>query len=267
MFSVHFHFLISLVGTWNPILVHSRPQDLFYPASINEPIGPIGDDVDLFLLDGLNDDPFYNNNINPTDFAINSELTTNKQDPDASLFHVNDLFPAEESSFEITPLLQSSPGCETDDSLAWTDDHIPSLQTRGDSSCPSSKPKEPMDAIVNFFQNPENWLRGNMRSKKPPTGQGDQPGPNDDDLGFGAFLQSRPVPMFFEEMEQTCPSKIFGISTTPACFNAMRGFLIRYPGNTVTLRPVSPCMLPFFPALIAELPHTYTEEVRWWSVK
>lgn len=236
---MHGQLFFLLVIFRNSLIVHSRPEDLF--SDFNNQ--PLGNNVDLFSPEGSGD--FLDDNVNPADLALNPAPTSGEDIIDASSSNLNDLFSTEDFSSDPTiPSLQSSTSCETDMGLLMNDD-VPQLQTRGDASCAPSKPEENIDSILNLFQDPEGLLRKKIPTTKAPTGQVNQPGSNDEDFNFETFRNRRPIPVLFDEDEETCPSRVFGLSNTPVCHDDIRNPLTHYPGGWTDLVRISPCMFIF----------------------
>jgi hypothetical protein len=224
---------VTVVGNLTP--VDCRPEDLF---SLDD---AVGDDADLFPLEGLY--ASSTSELQPSDLAVKSDSALSEDDTDTSIFNANNLFTAENDSLGPSPLplLQSSSACGTKQSNTLTNEDILQLQARGDASCPPPKSNDRIDSLVDLFQDPEGWLRRNLPPTQAPVGQVNQPGPDDDELNFEAFLNNRPIAFLFEEDTSKCPSEIFGLSTTPVCHRFEQHSAFREPGSWHTLYNVDPC--------------------------
>lgn len=201
----------------------------------------VGNDVDLFSPERSGDFPV--NNLNPNDLAFNSDFPFGEYMADAFSIDSDDLFSPEDSSSEKIPFLQGSTSCGTDVGLTTMDEDVPLVQARNDALCGPPKPKESFDAIINLFKDPEYLLRDNVPGKKRPTGQTNEPGPNDEDFGLENLQDRQPIPGLFQDDEETCPSKVFGWAIIPVCHDGLRKPSTQYPRGWTNLYYIEPCML------------------------
>lgn len=234
---MQFQLILLLDIIWNIQTVRCRPQNLFLD-SINQ---PVGNEVDLFSPEGSGDQ--LDTILNPVDLALSSDLTSGEYITDASIIDSDDLFSAEGLALKPIPSLQSSSACGTDVDLTMMDVDVPQLQARDDALCGSSDSKEDIDAVVNLLTDPESWLREKIPAANPPTGQINQAGPNNEYLNFESVKNRQPIPGLFEDDDQTCRRKVFGLSIIPVCHDDLRNPMTQYPAGYADLFYVDPCML------------------------
>lgn len=208
-------FQSVFIAVLNLIFVHARPQDLYSFNSLDPSLDE-ADSYDLFSgspgFDDLSSD--YN-----FDF-LNQDSTTASWD------------------------LASLPNCDTQSSL--TDDF---LQARDNgASCSSQEPQGNPNLPTDLYQDPLQFLDNGL--KTPPAGQDAQPdlGSKDGNLNFNSFINSRPKSVIdYSEDESICPSRRYGLSTTPVCHYPDRGSSpVNGQGAVSTLYDVSPCRFYFF---------------------
>lgn len=141
----------------------------------------------MFPLEGLYGSPSLD--LNPSDLPFNQDFAPSEDDTDPSIFNTNDLLTAEDDSMGLSalPFLQSSSACGTKKSVILTNEDALQLQTRDGASCAPLKSDDQIDSIVDFFQDPEGWLRRKFPPAQAPVGQVNRSGLDGDDMSFEAF--------------------------------------------------------------------------------